>query len=143
MSLEVKIAELNDSICRLIDAINSQQVGIVSPTVPTVQPTQVVTDHGMHVAQVEPVVPVAPAMPSFVTAPATPVVPVAPPVSGAPFSDGKGLMEYVMNTYKALGPQKGAAIQNVLTGLGYANINDVKLEHYAALFQGIELLKTN
>jgi hypothetical protein len=78
-----------------------------------------------------------PAPPAFVA-----VVPVAAPVSaGAPFSDGKGLIDYVMGAYKALGPQKGAGIQNVLTGLGYQNINDVKPEHYPALFSGIEALK--
>ena len=74
-----------------------------------------------------------PAPPSF-------VAPVAAP-AGAPFADGKGLIDYVMGAYKALGPQKGAAIQNVLTGLGYQHINDVKPEHYAALYAGIEQLK--
>jgi hypothetical protein len=46
-----------------------------------------------------------------------------------------------MASYKALGPQKGAMIQGVLTQLGYANINDVKPEHYGQLFAGIEALK--
>jgi len=46
-----------------------------------------------------------------------------------------------MGAYKAMGPQKGAQIQAVLTGLGYQNINDVKPEHYGALFQGVEQLK--
>jgi hypothetical protein len=32
-------------------------------------------------------------------------------------------------------------IQGVLTQLGYANINDVKPEHYGQLFGGIEALK--
>jgi hypothetical protein len=77
-----------------------------------------------------------PAPPAFV-APA----PAAPAASGAPFTDGKGLIDYVMGAYKALGPQKGAQIQNVLVGLGYQNINDVKPEHYGALFQGVEQLK--
>jgi hypothetical protein len=76
-----------------------------------------------------------PAPPTFV-APAP-----APAPTGAPFSDGKGLIEYVMASYKALGPQKGAAIQNVLTSLAYHNISDVKPEHYAALYQGVEALK--
>jgi hypothetical protein len=62
-------------------------------------------------------------------------------VAGAPFSDPKGLIEFVMTSYKNLGPAKGAGIQGVLTGLGYQNINDVKAEHYAALFSGIEALK--
>ncbi len=78
--------------------------------------------------------PVMPAPPSFV-APA----PAAP--AGAPFSDPKGLIDYVMNSYKALGPQKGAQIQTVLTSMGYGNINDVKPEHYGALFAGVEALK--
>ena len=61
--------------------------------------------------------------------------------AGAPFTDGKGLIDYVMASYKALGPQKGANIQGVLTGMGYQNINDVKPEHYAALYAGVEALK--
>ena len=51
------------------------------------------------------------------------------------------MIDYVMGVYRELGPQKGAQIQNVLTGLGYQNINDVKPEHYNALFQGVEQLK--
>jgi hypothetical protein len=61
--------------------------------------------------------------------------------TGAPFSDGKGLIDYVMGAYKALGAAKGAQIQNVLVGLGYQNINDVKPEHYGQLFAGVEALK--
>ena len=76
-----------------------------------------------------------PAPPSFQAAP-----PAAAP-TGAPFSDPKGLIDYVMSAYKALGPQKGAQIQQVLTGLGYGNINDVKPEHYGALHAGVEALK--
>ena len=76
-----------------------------------------------------------PAPPSFQAAPSA----AAP--TGAPFSDPKGLIDYVMSAYKALGPQKGAQIQQVLTGLGYGNINDVKPEHYGQLFAGVEALK--
>ena len=84
----------------------------------------------------QPAAPVMPAPPAFV-APA----PAAPAASGAPFTDPKGLIDYVMGAYKALGPTKGAQIQNVLTGLGYQNINDVKPEHYGQLFAGVEALK--
>lgn len=70
--------------------------------------------------------------PPFTTAAAKP---------GAPFVDGKGLIDYVMTSYKTLGPQKGAQIQNVLTSLGYQNINDVKPEHYDSLFASVESLK--
>ena len=76
-----------------------------------------------------------PAPPTFV-APAP-----APAPSGVPFADGKGLIDYVMGAYKALGPQKGSMIQGVLTNLGYQNINDVKPEHYGQLFAGVEALK--
>jgi hypothetical protein len=78
-----------------------------------------------------------PAPPAFV-APAPAPAPVA---GGAPFSDGKGLIDYVMGAYKALGAAKGSQIQTVLTGLGYSNINDVKPEHYGQLFAGVEALK--
>ena len=59
----------------------------------------------------------------------------------APFTDGKGLIAYVMESYKSLGPVNGAKIQEVLTGIGYANINEVKPESYAALYAGVEALK--
>jgi hypothetical protein len=61
--------------------------------------------------------------------------------TGAPFSDPKGLIDYVMSAYKALGAAKGSNIQGVLVSLGYQNINDVKPEHYGQLFAGIEALK--
>jgi hypothetical protein len=80
-----------------------------------------------------------PAPPTF-TAPA-PASVIPESLVAAPFTDGKGLIDYVMGAYKALGPQKGAQIQGVLTGMGYQNINDVKPEHYGALFAGVEALK--
>ena len=93
-----------------------------------------------------PVVAAAPAMPAppfqAPTAPAAPAPAfMAPPVATAPFTDTKGLVGYVMETYKALGPAKGGDIQKVLSGLGYGNINDVKPEHFGALYAGIEALK--
>jgi hypothetical protein len=78
-----------------------------------------------------------PAPPTFATAP-TPVA-----ISSAPFTDAKGLIDFVMAAYRVMGPQKGAQIQTVLTGLGYANINDIKQSDYAALFAGIEALKAS
>ena len=94
-----------------------------------------------------PVVAAAPVAP--VTAPvAAPVVetpapaaPAAPVVAGAPFSDAKGMIQYMMDSFKALGPTKGMGIQTVLTTLGYTNVNEVKPESYAALFAGVEALK--
>ena len=146
MSLESKIQELTETVSRLIDALNAHQTTIVAPTPAPVQvaapvaPAPVVTAPAPAPVAAAPVAapaPVAamPAPPSFV-APAA-----APAPTGAPFSDNKGLIDYVMGAYKAMGPQKGASIQNVLTQLGYQNINDVKPEHFAALYQGVEALK--
>ena len=138
MSLELKIESLTTAINTLIDAINKQ--GTHAPIAPIVAPVPVPAPAPVMVAAPAPVAapvaaPVMPPAPTF----AAPVA--APAPTGAPFSDPKGLIEFVMTSYKNLGPAKGAGIQNVLTGLGYQNINDVKPEHYAALFSGIEALK--
>ena len=145
MSLENKIDELTKVIQSLILQLQSN----VAPVAPVATPVAPVATPVAPVAT--PVAPVAPV--------ATPVAPVATPVmpappafiaaapapvaAGAPFADGKGLIDYVMSAYKTMGPQKGAQIQNVLTSLGYQNINDVKPEHYGALFQGVEQLKAS
>lgn len=155
MSLETQISNLVSAVNKLTEALekkNNENVASPAPVVlnpgPAVSP--VVADvpapqapaapvqvAPVPVAVVAPVAPVVamPAPPAFV-APAAPAAP-----AGAPFSDPKGLIDYVMTTYKALGATKGAGIQNVLVSLGYQNINDVKPEHYAALYAGIEGLK--
>ena len=127
MSLESKIDALTAAVQALTAKLESVNVA------PTATPVQVAAP--VVAAPVAAPAAAMPAPPSF----AAPVA--APAPAGAPFADGKGLIDYVMGAYKALGPQKGALIQNVLTQLGYANINDVKPEHYAALFQGVEQLK--
>jgi hypothetical protein len=140
MSLELKIEALTAAVIALTAKLESSNVAPAAPVAPAPAP----------VVQVAPVVaaPAMPAPPAFV-APAMPAPPafVAPApapafaAAGAPFNDGKGLIDYVMASYKALGAAKGSQIQNVLTGLGYQNINDVKPEHYGALFAGVEALK--
>lgn len=120
----------------------SAPVPVAPAPAPVVQAAPVVTmETAVVIANPEMLVrPTMPAPPTFVVPVAAPVVQV--PVQGtAPFSDGKGLIDYVMNSYKALGAAKGAGIQAVLTSLNYQNINDVKPEHYVALFSGIEALK--
>lgn len=86
--------------------------------------------------------PVAPAATVPVPAP-TFVTPAQPAHSAVPFNDPQSLLKWVMDVYKTMGPVKGAQIQNVLQSLGYANINDVKPEHYAALHNGIETLRVS
>ena len=146
MSLESKIQELTETVSRLIDALNAHQTTIVAPTPAPVQvaapvaPAPVVSAPAPAPVAAAPVAAPAPAV--AMPAPPAFVAPAAAPApTGAPFADNKGLIDYVMGAYKAMGPQKGAAIQNVLTQLGYQNINDVKPEHFAALYQGIEALK--
>jgi len=133
MSLENKIDALTIAVQALTVAIlESKNVAPAAPVAPAPAPVVEVAP-----VVVAPVAPAMPAPPAFV-APAPAPAPVA---GGAPFSDGKGLIDYVMSAYKALGAAKGSQIQNVLVSLGYQNINDVKPEHYGALFAGVEALK--
>lgn len=132
MSLELKIEALTAAVIALTAKMEAQTVAAPAPV------AQVAPAPAPVVAAPAPVVaaPVMPAPPSFVMAAPAPAAP-----AGAPFTDGKGLIDYVMGAYKAMGPQKGAQIQNVLVSLGYQNINDVKPEHYPALYTGVEALK--
>jgi len=133
MSLESKIEALTQAVVALTAKLESSNVAPAAPVAPAPAPVVQAAPAPVPVAAA----PAMPAPPAFV-APA----PVAAPVSaGAPFTDGKGLIDYVMGAYKALGAAKGAQIQGVLVGLGYQNINDVKPEHYGALFAGVEALK--
>ena len=133
MSLESKIEALTAAVQALTAKLESGNIAPAAPVAPAPAP----------VVKAVPVVAPTP----VAVAPAMPVPPVfvAPVAAPAPapsmFTDPKGLIDYVMGAYKALGPQKGASIQGVLVGLGYQNINDVKPEHYDALFSGIEALK--
>jgi hypothetical protein len=140
MSLESKIEALTQAVAALTAKLESSNVTAPAPVAPASAPVvQAAPVAAEPVATPAPVAaaPAMPAPPAFV-APA----PVAAPVAtGAPFTDGKGLIDYVMGAYKALGAAKGAQIQNVLVSLGYQNINDVKPEHYGALFTGVEALK--
>lgn len=134
MSLEAKIEALTAAVVALTAKLGSANVSAPAPVAQA--PAPVAAPAPVYVAPVAPPAPAMPAPPTFMTPPAP-----AAAVTGAPFSDGKGLIDYVMGAYKALGPQKGAMIQGVLTGLGYQNINDVRPEHYGALFAGVEALK--
>lgn len=117
MSIEKTISDLTTAVNALTAALN-QRAG--APIVPQAA---------------------APTMPTPPTFAAAPAPAPAAAVQGAPFTDGAGLIAYVMGAYKEMGPTKGALIQGVLTQLGYNNINDVKPEHYGSLYQGVETLK--
>ena len=142
MSLEAKIEALTAAVTALTAQLQAGNVAAPAPVAPTPAPVVQAAPAPVAAAPVA-----APAPAPVAAAPAMPAPPTfvnpapAPAATGAPFSDPKGLIDYVMGAYKALGPQKGAMIQGVLTGLGYQNINDVKPEHYAALHTGVESLK--
>lgn len=129
MSLESKIEDLTAAIHALVAAMGqrpAQAATVAAAPAPVVAAAPVAAP-----------APVMPPPPTFSAVPAP--APAAP--AAAPFNDQKSLITYVMGAYSALGPQKGAQIQNVLTSLGCTNINDVKPEQYAALFAGVEALK--
>lgn len=132
MSLESKIEALTAAVQALTAKLESGNIAPAAPVAPA--PAPVVKAAPAPVAAA----PAMPAPPVFVNP--KPYVPMDAPAPSM-FTDPKGLIDYVMGAYKALGPQKGASIQGVLVGLGYQNINDVKPEHYGDLFNGIEALK--
>lgn len=143
------IQSLIDSLPHETRAAVAEVANVQAPA-PVVQAAQPVVQAAPNVAPVAPAMPAPPAFPAptpAVVAPA-PVAPAAPtPVAAspsspaAPFADQNGLVQYIMASYQQMGPTKGAGIQGVLTQLGYANVNDIRPEHYGALFQGVEALK--
>ena len=134
MSIEKHLSDLTAAVTALTAALN-QRAGATT----VAQPVAVNPQAAMAAAaaMAPQIVQQMPALPTFAAAPA----PAAPVAQAAPFADGQGLIAYVMGAYKEMGPTKGAQIQGVLTTLGYANINDVKPEHYGSLYQGVEALK--
>ena len=78
------------------------------------------------------------------TMPAAPTFEPACPthdVAKAPFTDGKGLIDYVMTAYKEMGAEKGAQIQGVLVEMGLQNVNELRPTEYDAFFAKVEALK--
>ena len=145
MSLELKIEALTAAVVALTAKLESSNVAAPAPV--ALAPAPVVQAAPAPEPAPVAAAPTMPAPPSFTPAAMAPAMNPLPTAtatsttSSAPFTDGKGLIDYVMGAYKALGPQKGAQIQGVLTGMGYQNINDVKPEHYGTLFAGVEALK--
>ena len=131
--IEKTISDLTTAINGLTAAIQHAQTGA-----PVAQaPAPAAAAHAMPAPPFQAPIP-APVQPAMFQAPAPAAAPVGPT---APFTDGAGLINYVMAVYKEIGPAKGAQIQGVLTGMGYQNINDVTPGHYGALFTGVEALR--
>ena len=133
MSLELEIQKLTDAVQELTGAIETlMQRPVAEPApVPVVEAPAPVAAPAAPVAA-----PVMPAAPTF-----EPSAPVAPAANKAPFTDGKGLIDYVMTIYKELGPEKGAKIQGVLTEMGLQNVNELRPTEYDAFYSKVEALK--
>ena len=109
MSLESKIEALTQAVIALTAKLESNNVAPAAPVVQAPAPVVAPTPAPAPVAEAAPApvaAPVMPAAPSFQPVAAAPAA-----TSSAPFSDPKGLIDYVMGAYKALGPAKGALIQ--------------------------------
>ena len=143
--LEVKIEELTKAVIALTELIGKIEAGKSEPDLMAESRAQIVRDlekqDKVITAAVEKKIaaeaaPVMPAAPTF-----EPVVEAAPAANAAPFTDGKGLIDYVMTIYKELGPEKGAKIQGVLTEMGLQNVNELRPTEYAAFYAKVEALK--
>lgn len=136
--LEVKIEELTKAVIALTELIGKIEAG-------KSEPNKQKTINDLH-AQAQaaeaikptPVVEAAPVMPAAPTF--EPVVEAAP-LGTCPFTDSKGLIDYVMTAYKEMGPEKGAKIQGVLSEMGLQNVNELRPTEYAAFYSKVEALK--
>ena len=134
MSLELEIQKLTDAVQELTGAIETLMQRPIAEPVAAPAPAPVVEAPAPVAAPVA--APVMPAAPTF-----EPPAPAAPAANKAPFTDGKGLITYVMDVYKQLGAEKGAGIQGVLTEMGLTNVNDVRPTEYDTFFAKVEALK--
>ena len=143
MSLEQKIQELTEAVITLTDVIERIESGdrkLMSideciDSIPTINKPKKAPAPVVEPAPVVQAAPVMPAAPTFEP------VEEAAPAGGAPFTDGKGLIDYVMTIYKELGPEKGAKIQGVLTEMGLQNVNELRPTEYDAFYSKVEALK--
>jgi hypothetical protein len=155
MSIENNLESIAHSLKLIADLLTVQTAtkavqNAPIPQAPTVAPTPVAatfTPVPAPVVSASPVaVPAAPVMPPApVFTPAAPT-PVATAVSAAPataaaFPSKQAMMDFVLSSYKALGAEKGARIQQVLEALGHRNINDVPEALWGQLKAGVESLK--
>ena len=137
MSLELEIQKLTDAVQELTGAIETLMQRPIAEPVAAPAPAPVVEAPAPVAAPAAPVAaPIMPAAPTF-----EPPAPAAPAANKAPFTDGKGLITYVMDVYKQLGAEKGAGIQGVLTEMGLTNVNDVRPTEYDTFFAKVEALK--
>jgi len=163
MTIETNLQSIADSLKIIADLLtvqtatkavkNEKTVPTPAPVpAPTVSvqsvPVQAVSNPASVVGPVaaDPVQAVMPPTPVFTPAVATPVAvpagPAAPAISEAPaFANKQAMMDWIMTTYRELGAEKGAKIQEVLVAMGFQNINDVPADKWGQLKTGVEALK--
>lgn len=125
MTIEMNLASIAKSLETIANALSQRPV----QSAPTVMPAAPVTP--------VPATPVVQSTPTVSFAPAVQTISATPTT----FADHNAFVQYVMDSYRALGPIKGAAIQDVLGSVGVKNINDVKAGMYAQVKAGIDALK--
>ena len=142
MSLELKIESLTTAINALVEALGqraAQPVTVAAPApvpAPVPAPPAPVPVPTPAPVPVPPPAPVMPPPPTFLAP-----TPVTTPAPSVPFSDNKGLVDYVMARYKALGPEKGGKIHEVLLSMGCNAINEVKPEQYGQFYAAVEAIQ--
>lgn len=141
MSFETNLERIAASLELIAASLSAKPVSVTTPVAtPVVEATPVVAT-----VQVTPVVAPTAMPPTPVFTQAVAVAPVGVTVAAAPqapaFADKAAMMDFVIASYKALGQEKGAKIQEVLTGMGFQNVNDVDPARWGELKAGIEGLK--
>lgn len=134
-----RIATALELIAQALSAKPAPVATAPAPVVPVATPVVAPVTVAPVVTPAPTPMPPAPVFTPAVTTP--PAAVVAAPVSQSVFTDKNAMMDFVLASYKALGPEKGAKIQDVLVSMGFQNINDVPEAQWGQLKVGIEALK--
>ena len=143
-TIEQNLTSIAASLQVIVQLLQNQKHEVTAspaaPVVPTPAPPAPVAPPVVVAPVSSPVIPPAPVAP--VSSPVIPPAPVAPPpvASGAPTTHGD-LTKYVMQTYTELGPEKGGAIQGIISACGVSNINEINAAHFGYIFEQVERLK--
>jgi hypothetical protein len=145
MTLETNLQSIADSLAIIAQhLVNSKApvapvVAVAAPVAPPAPVAAAVVAPAAPVAAPVVISTVMPALPTFDLP--VPVAPAAATVPSSPFANKQAMTDFVLASYKALGAEKGAKIQDVLVALGCKNINDVPEAQWGALKTGVEALK--
>ena len=143
--LEVKIEELTKAVIALTELIGKieakdqmaditrKSLEIIGKDLDERTTEKVKVKECVEITKQEAPAVLMPAAPTF--------EPVVEAAGKAPFTDGKGLIDYVMTAYKEMGAEKGAKIQGVLTEMGLQNVNELRPTEYDAFYTKVEALK--